>query len=215
MNLFYTMDSITNYKNRALSALENKWGNFVLITFVYGFIIGITQILSGDKDSPAILHLIGLVLFILALPLTWGYQTLFLGAVRGGEATAKDMFEGYNKELFSRVLTTTLLYYVYVFLWSLLLLIPGCIKSYSYAMTPYILKDNPEMKNNAAIEESMRMMDGHKLELFLLDLSFIGWAILSILTCCIGFLWLVPYMNMARVNFYEDLKKASVEVKEA
>lgn len=209
------MDSITNYKNRALSALENKWGNFVLITFVYGFIIGITQILSGEKDSPAILHLIGLVLFILALPLTWGYQTLFLGAVRGGDATAKDMFEGYNKELFSRVLTTTLLYYVYVFLWSLLLLIPGCIKSYSYAMTPYILKDNPEMKNNAAIEESMRMMDGHKLELFLLDLSFIGWAILSILTCCIGFLWLVPYMNMARVNFYEDLKKASVEVKEA
>ena len=209
------MDSITNYKNRALSALENKWGNFVAITFVYGFIIGITQILSGDKDSPAILHLIGLVLFILALPLTWGYQTLFLGAVRGGEATAKDMFEGYNKELFSRVLTTTLLYYVYVFLWSLMLLIPGCIKAYSYAMTPYILKDNPEMKNNAAIEESMRMMDGHKLELFLLDLSFIGWAILSILTCCIGFLWLVPYMNMARVNFYEDLKKASVEVKEA
>lgn len=209
------MDSITNYKNRALSALENKWGNFVAITFVYGLIIGITQVLSGDKDSPAILHLIGLVLFILALPLTWGYQTLFLGAVRGGEVTAKDMFEGYNKELFSRVLTTTLLYYVYVFLWSLLLLIPGCIKAYSYAMTPFILKDNPEMKNNAAIEESMRMMDGHKLELFLLDLSFIGWAILSILTCCIGFLWLTPYMNMARVNFYEDLKKASVEVKEA
>ena len=209
------MDSITNYKNRALSALENKWGNFVLITFVYGFIIGITQVLSGDKDSPAILHLIGLVLFILALPLTWGFQTLFLGAVRGGEATAKDMFEGYNKELFSRVLTTTLLYYVYVFLWSLLLLIPGCIKSYSYAMTPYILKDNPEMKNNAAIEESMRMMDGHKLELFMLDLSFIGWAILSLLTCGIGFLWLAPYMSMAHVNFYEDLKKASVEVKEA
>ena len=209
------MDSITNYKNRALSALENKWGNFVLITFVYGFIIGITQILSGDKDSPAILHLIGLVLFILALPLTWGFQTLFLGAVRGGEATAKDMFEGYNKELFSRVLTTTLLYYVYVFLWSMLLLIPGCIKAYSYAMTPFILKDNPEMKNNAAIEESMRMMDGHKLELFLLDLSFIGWALLSLLTCGIGFLWLTPYMNMARVNFYEDLKKASVEVKEA
>ncbi|WP_314670717.1 DUF975 family protein [Segatella salivae] len=209
------MDSITNYKNRALSALENKWGNFVLITFVYGFIIGITQILSGDKDSPAILHLIGIVLAILALPLSWGYQTLFLGAIRGGEATAKDLFEGYNKELFPRVLTTTLLYYVYIFLWCLLLIIPGLIKSYSYAMTPYILKDNPEMKNNAAIEESMRMMDGHKLELFMLDLSFIGWTILSILTCCIGFLWLAPYMSMARVNFYEDLKKASVEVKEA
>ena len=186
-----------------------------LLPLFMGLSLVLPQILSGDKDSPAILHLIGLVLFILALPLTWGYQTLFLGAVRGGEATAKDMFEGYNKELFSRVLTTTLLYYVYVFLWSLLLLIPGCIKSYSYAMTPYILKDNPEMKNNAAIEESMRIMNGHKLELFLLDLSFIGWALLSFLTCGIGFLWLAPYMNMARVNFYEDLKKASVEVKEA
>ena len=209
------MDSITNYKNRALSALENKWGNFVLITLAYGLIISVIQAISGYKDGSAILHLIGLVLSILALPLYWGYQTLFLGAIRGGEATAKDLFEGYNKELFPRVLTTTLLYYVYIILWSLLLLIPGCIKAYSYAMTPYILKDNPEMKNNAAIEESMRMMDGHKLELFILDLSFIGWAILSILTCCIGFLWLVPYMNMARVNFYEDLKKASVEVKEA
>ena len=119
------MDSITNYKNRALSALENKWGNFVLITFVFGLISGITQVLLGNEVGPAILNLIGLVLFILALPLTWGYQTLFLGAVRGGEATAKDLFEGYNKELFSRVLTTTLLYYVYVFLWSMLLFIPS------------------------------------------------------------------------------------------
>ena len=209
------MDSITNYKNRALSALENKWGNFVLITLAYGLIISVIQAISGYKDGSAILHLIGLVLSILALPLYWGYQTLFLGAIRGGEATAKDLFEGYNKELFPRVLTTTLLYYVYIILWSLLLLIPGCIKAYSYAMTPYILKDNPEMKNNAAIEESMRMMDGHKLELFILDLSFIGWAILSLLTCGIGFLWLAPYMSMAHVNFYEDLKKASVEVKEA
>ena len=209
------MDSITNYKNRALSALENKWGNFVLITFVFGLISGITQVLLGNEVGSAILNLIGLVLFVLSLPLYLGYQTLFLGAVRGGEATAKDLFEGYNKELFSRVLTTTLLYYVYVFLWSLLLFIPGYIKAFSYAMTPYILKDNPEMKNNAAIEESMRMMDGHKLELFMLDLSFIGWVILSILTCGIGLLWLIPYINMAHVNFYDDLKKASVEMKEA
>ena len=117
------MDSITNYKNRALSALENKWGNFVLITLAYGLIISVIQAISGYKDGSAILHLIGLVLSILALPLYWGYQTLFLGAVRGGEATAKDLFEGYNKELFPRVLTTTLLYYVYIILWSLLLLI--------------------------------------------------------------------------------------------
>ena len=70
----------------------------------------------------------------------------------------------------------------YTAFWSLLLVIPGIIKSYSYAMTDFILKDEPEMKNNAAIEKSMAMMEGNKMKLFMLDLSFIGWAILCIFT---------------------------------
>ena len=68
--------------------------------------------------------------------------------------------------------------YGFTILWSLLLVIPGIIKSYSYAMTSFILKDEPEMKNNAAIEKSMAMMENNKMKLFMLDLSFIGWAIL-------------------------------------
>ncbi len=73
-------------------------------------------------------------------------------------------------------------------------------------MTPYLLEDNPELKYNAAIEQSMRMMDGKKMQLFLLDLSFIGWCLLSILTLGIGLLWVQPYMLGARAAFYEDLK---------
>ena len=104
---------------------------------------------------------------------------------------------------------------VYTILWSLLLVIPGIIKSYSYAMTSFILKDEPEMKNNAAIEKSMAMMEGNKMKLFMLDLSFIGWAILCIFTLGIGLLFLQPYVAISRAAFYEDLKAqqgGSVEV---
>ena len=105
--------------------------------------------------------------------------------------------------------------YGFTILWSLLLVIPGIIKSYSYAMTSFILKDEPEMKNNAAIEKSMAMMEGSKMKLFMLDLSFIGWAILCIFTLGIGLLFLQPYVAISRAAFYEDLKAqqgGSVEV---
>ena len=105
--------------------------------------------------------------------------------------------------------------YGFTILWSLLLVIPGIIKSYSYAMTSFILKGEPEMKNNAAIEKSMAMMEGNKMKLFMLDLSFIGWAILCIFTLGIGLLFLQPYVAISRAAFYEDLKAqqgGSVEV---
>ena len=77
---------------------------------------------------------------------------------------------------------------------------------FSTADSHYILKDEPELKYNAAIEKSMSMMNGYKMKLFLLDLSFIGWMILSVLTLGIGLLFLQPYMSTARATFYEDLK---------
>ena len=73
-------------------------------------------------------------------------------------------------------------------------------------MTYYILLDEPELKYNAAIEKSVEIMKGKKFKLFLLDLSFIGWALLCILTLGIGLVLLVPYMNTAQAAFYEDLK---------
>ncbi len=73
-------------------------------------------------------------------------------------------------------------------------------------MTFYVLRDYPELKYDDAIEKSMQMMDGHKMKLFLLDLSFIGWGILSILTFGIGFLFFTPYMQTSHTHFYEDLK---------
>ncbi len=101
-----------------------------------------------------------------------------------------------------------LLMYILVFLWSLLFLIPGIIKTYSYAMTPYILHENPDLTASEAIHRSRMMMKGHKFDLFWLQLSFIGWFFLSLFTCGIGFLWLQPYYYTAQAAFYEEVKSS-------
>ena len=103
-------------------------------------------------------------------------------------------------------LVSMLLVGIYTFFWTILFYIPGIVKTYSYAMTPYILLDKPELSANEAITDSRMMMRGHKMELFLLDLSFIGWILLSILTCGILFIYVVPYMQAARAEFYRTLK---------
>ena len=142
---------------------------------------------------------------LVGLPVAYGFAILMLAVFRGAEEVDLGvLFAGFQE--YSRILTTKLLQAVYTFLWSLLLLIPGIIKHYSYAMTDYILKDEPELCNNAAIERSMAMMEGNKMKLFLLDLSFIGWAILCLFTFGIGFFFLQPYMQASHAAFYEDLK---------
>ena len=97
--------------------------------------------------------------------------------------------------------------FLYIVLWSLLLVVPGIIKAISYSQTIYILKDNPELKFNGAIERSMAMMEGHKMEAFLLGISFIGWLLLGVLTLGIGMLWVTPYMNTAYAHFYNYVKE--------
>ncbi|MGQ0440558.1 DUF975 family protein, partial [Bacillus sp. B-TM1] len=108
----------------------------------------------------------------------------------------------------SKFIKSFLLYIVvniYIFLWCLLFIIPGIIKSFSYAMTYFIINDHPEYSINQAITESRRMMDGHKMEYFILCLSFIGWFILSCITLGIGFLWLIPYFYTTSAAFYEEI----------
>jgi uncharacterized membrane protein len=95
---------------------------------------------------------------------------------------------------------------VFIMLWTFLLVIPGIIKAYSYAMSEYIYNDNEELNYTQAITESRQLMNGHKLELFILDLSFVGWYILGIFTLGILWLWVAPYHFQSRYNFYLELK---------
>ena len=92
-----------------------------------------------------------------------------------------------------------------VFLWSLLLVIPGIIASYSYAMVPYLMAENPDLSPREATEHSRAMMNGNRMRLFFLHFSFIGWDILATLTLGIGELWLRPYKQAAEAAFYRDL----------
>lgn len=196
------MDTNQGYKNRALANLENAWVPAAIATVIY-FAVTMAISYAIEFGIGTEYSLIGT---IITIPLTYGIMVLFLDFVRGENIEYGKLFDGYTKD-FSRVFSTGLLQYIYIILWMLLLIIPGIIKSYSYSMTYYILKDNPELQNNAAIEKSMKMMDGHKMDLFLLHLSFIGWAILCLLTLGIGFIFLIPYMYSAQAHFYEDLKK--------
>lgn len=187
-----------NSELRAASrtTLSGNWMMAALATLVYLLIAG------GVSSIPVAGSVLAI---IVAYPLAYGFAILFLDLFREGKPIdIGKLFDGFKD--FGRVWGTLILVAVYTILWTCLLIIPGIVKSYSYALTPFILKDEPELRYNAAIEKSMRMMNGYKMKLFLLDLSFIGWMILSILTLGIGLLFLQPYMNTARAAFYEDLK---------
>ena len=177
-------------------ALTDKWVMGAVTTLVFGAVSG----------AASYIPVVGTIL--VALTMMYGYSIVMLSVMRGGEMNIGGFFDGFND--FGRIVGTKLLQAIYTFLWTLLLVIPGIIKNYSYAMTDFILKDQPELANNAAIEKSIAMMDGNKMKLFLLDLSFIGWAILCLFTFGIGFLFLQPYVQSAHAAFYEDLKAQTV-----
>ncbi|MBR2034852.1 MAG: DUF975 family protein [Prevotella sp.] len=200
------MDTNQGYKNRALANLDKAWAPAAIATLIFYVVtLAITYSIEFGIGSEY-----SLLATLITLPLSYGILVLFLDFARGEKIENSKLFDGY-KYGFQRIFTTGLLLLIYTVLWYLLLIIPGIIKSYSYSMTCYILKDNPELKNNAAIEKSMQMMDGHKMDLFLLHLSFIGWAILCLLTMGIGFIFLIPYIYTAQAHFYEDLKKQSID----
>lgn len=193
-------------RSEALQALEGNWGSAALVTFVAMAIstlcgtflqIGGAKIVNPDFGGAS--SLIGT---IICLPISFALTVAFLRLKRGAQIGVNDLFSYFNM----RVFLTMLLKFIYVVLWSLLLIVPGIIKSYSYAMTEFLMLDNPELQNNAAIEKSMEMMKGNKMRLFLLDLSFIGWILLCILTLGIGVILLEPYIETAHAAFYENLK---------
>ena len=95
---------------------------------------------------------------------------------------------------------------IFIALWSLLFVIPGIIKSFSYSMAFYILADNPEMSGKEALDASKELMNGHKMDLFMLYLSFIPWLLLTGITCGIAGIYVLPYMNATVTNFYLDIK---------
>ena len=144
---------------------------------------------------------------LLCGPLAVGMSAICLRQVRDNSQPVNigECFYGFTGDRLSRSLVTGLLVSVFTALWSLLFVIPGIVKSYSYSMAFFISLDRPELSSTQCIDESRRMMNGNKMRLFLLDLSFIGWYIVGAFCFGIGTLWVDAYHSMARANFYDEL----------
>lgn len=182
----------------ARNSLKGNWTPAVLAGFIYFLVAG----LAGGIPFVNFF-----TTFLLALPLGMSIFIVYLLYLRGDKDNAITNIFNCFKD-YGRFLGTSILVFLFTLLWTLLFIIPGIIKYYAYSMTYYISHDNPQMKANDAIELSMKMMKGNKGKLFLLDLSFIGWFLLCILTLGIGLLWLYPYILTSRAAFYEDVKTA-------
>ncbi|MGT2948840.1 DUF975 family protein [Streptococcus devriesei] len=161
-----------------------------------------------------LLILIGLALFVCTLIVTVGITLGFLDFFRGKKPTYTQASTYLLREgRFGKFFWTDLVMVAFIYLWSFLFIIPGIIKSLSYVMTNYIIKDKLEKGESLtltqAITESRQLMNGHKWEYFVLQLSFLGWAILANLTLGIGYLWLIPYIETTTAAYYQNLKENS------
>lgn len=146
----------------------------------------------------------GLLAFIIGGVVELGYAKYLLMLRDGQQPQPSVLFD--NFDLFSTGFLQAFLRKLYVFLWSLLLIIPGIVANYRYAMTPFILAEHPELTASQAINLSSSMMEGHKWELFWLDFSFIGWALLSAIALNLGNLALNPYRGQSHAVFYRYLR---------
>lgn len=225
-----------DFRKKAADALSGNWGKAVGVGFVAALLGAGTTAAGGGGGSSnssdiesiselngvipeefqvavlAYISIVGFITlcmvilhFVVGGAVTLGYVKFNLNLIDGEPATFANLFSEFHR--FGTAFVMQLLRGLYTLLWSLLLVIPGIYASYGYAMTPYILLENPEMTANEAITKSKELMYGNRWRLFCLEISFIGWALLAaLLTCGIGFLWLTPYQEASFAAFYREIK---------
>jgi uncharacterized membrane protein len=182
----------------ARESLQGKWGLAVGTFLVYTLISLAFRVPSGQYPP------IGLISLIISGPMSLGAAIFSLSLSRNQNARLEQIFDGFFR--FSTSLGAYLLMLLFILLWAILLIIPGIIAALSYAMTFYILADDDSIGAMEAIDKSKEMMYGYKWKFFLLNLRFLGWSLLCLLTLGIGFLWLIPWMNVSIARFYDDIK---------
>ena len=187
--------TVSEIKALAKRQLKGQWVNAVAVLLLGGLMVGAAGMLGALLGPFSILAVMAV-----NAPLTLGTSIFYLKAIRGGKAEVTDLFQGFRQ--FPGAFVLLFLQSLFIFLWSLLLVIPGIMKAYSYAMSFYILADHPELSANEAMKRSAEMMKGHRLQLFGLQLSYIGWVILCFFTFGLANLYMMPYMSAAIAGFY-------------
>lgn len=206
------MKTCKEYRDQAANTLKGMGGALAVVTLVYGIVSGIGDAYNFMEFGWVFLAVTEMFCIAFSicvtLPLGYGFERLFLHIAKDEEVKEPFdyLFMSFGKG-YGRSIGVMFLQGLYTFLWMLLLIVPGCIKAYAYSMAVYISDEHPEYSADMCISESQRIMKGHKMELFLLDLSYIGWLLLSVLTLFILTLWITPKMHTAHAHFYLDLKQ--------
>lgn len=207
------MKSSSEYRAMARESLRGVWNESalaVLIIYAIACIFSVSSVVVPQEILWLQGSLSGVqvaVSLLLIVPLTYGFNNAMLSlARRENSAPANDMFDYFKRDYSRSVPTLLLAALAEVGLGIITLFIGTFILQYAYAMVPYLLRDYPELTATEALRTSREMMKGHKWDLFVLDLTFIGWGILCLFTAGIGLLWLQPYVSAAHAHFYEDLK---------
>lgn len=170
-----------------------------------GILFLITLVMSLVYMGLGMIPLVGLVAGILVMSAMYlAMCGIYINLTNGIKPRVSDLFSQLSN--FWPAFKTQILMIIYIMLWSLLLYVPGLIKGIAYSQTMFILEEDPNLGANEAITQSKEMMDGHKMEYFLLGLSFLGWMILGMFTFGLLYIWLVPYMQATLANYYKYLK---------
>ena len=203
------MGSNQYFKNKALASLEGNWGTAAIAALIIGLISGgVSSAVSMPFGNDFATGMgINSIWSLLCLPLQWGFTVFFLNLIRKEDINYERLFDGYKD--FARTFLMEFLYVIAVMIGFCLLVIPGIILIIGLMMAPYILKDDKEISAMDALKKSWEVTKGHKMKLFWLGLSFIGWVILSLMTLGIGFFFLAPYIDTTFAHYYEEELKAA------
>lgn len=207
-------DRIRIKENAKTHYQNNKWQN-VLVILINVLIAGGVQVIVRVSDQEAFLMMfMSLVSIAVTILLTnivaMGSATWFHRSIKTEGLKMEEMFWTFKEDYGGNVLMMFLIS-LYTALWSMLFVIPGIVKGYSYSLAMYIKSENPNIPASKAIELSTRMTNGHKMDLFVLDMSFIGWLLLSGITFNIlGILYVLPYYQAAKAFAYEEIKEEAL-----
>lgn len=211
------MKTYSDYRAQAREALAGRWGEGAMLMLVYVLIILLIEGISGGSEflGSTLFQSVGsafgsILSMLVVAPLGTALSMFFLGFVRGNDEMQFGNVWSILRKDYARILSATLIISVMVMLGIFTLGILSVYFAYSYAMVPYLLRDYPELTWREAMQTSREMMNGHKMELFILHMTFIGWALLAVLTCGIGLLILEPYMETTQALYYEDLKHETI-----
>ncbi|OPF51354.1 hypothetical protein BH721_02365 [Clostridium baratii] len=195
-------------KQNAKEQLRGRWPLAIFVTFCANLLTGVISVVSERFTTNEITfsaNILGIVILIIAGPITVGFSKFLLKFARRDESAAiNDIFSEF--EIFKKALGLYLLVTICIVIGTALFIIPGIIIGLALSQSYFILAEDNSKSITECMKESARIMNGYKWDFFVLQLSFIGWALLCIISCGIGFLWLSPYYSLTTANFYLTIK---------